>query len=214
MQVSVTLCLVEEIRWEKSATDGMRCSRDSHDCFPRAVGFRRGPNRLPGYWPSFRKGRTASCAGDITGRRLDLDALRHLAGHDPRTKRRSSSNHHLRSRELPAKLARSSRRSHQPIAETLRDSPVPECGRESLGRTAARRRLRHSAHSRLIATICLGHSKGRGCCGAASSRFARRCSDRNPFHAMTPLRTAYRISSGTLWRLSLFKMLLLCVSTV
>ena len=137
----------------------------------------QGPNRL-------------SCPGDITGRRLDLDALRHLAGHHPRAKRRSSFNHHLRSRELPSKLARGSRCSHQPIAETLRHIAVPECGHESLGRTAACRRLRHSAHSRLSRPSAWGTHKGRGYCGRASSRSAHRCTDRDPFHEMTPLRTA------------------------
>ena len=65
-----------------------------------------------------------------------------------------------------------------------------------------------------LATICSAPSKGHGCFGRASSRSARRCTDHDPFHEMTPLRTAYRMSSGTLWRFSLFKMLLRCVSTV
>ncbi len=56
-------------------------------------------------------------------------------------------------------------------------------------------------------SICGGPVRNWNQSAAASFAIAKKNCD--PFYEMTPLRTAYRISSGTLWRLSLLRILLL-----
>jgi len=146
--------------------------------------------------------------GRITEPRLEPDTRRHTAPPSPGTPWRRCTHRHLRSRAPALQLARCVLRSHQKIAPPLPDSPVTERGSESLGRAAARGRLRHSARAPQAGRSPLGCDQG----VAAVARSAE-CS-LAARHAITPLRTAYRISSGALCRLSLFRMLLLCVSTV